>query len=325
MTAGKISIVVPVYNVEKYLERCVSSIVSQSYRNLEVILVDDGSTDASGVCCDRLAETDSRITVVHQENQGLGPARNAGLDRITGEYVAFVDSDDWVEADTYEVLYNALQTHHCEIAACGRKTVVNGTVRDYIFCLPEEKVLDGHEAVRKYLLQSDLNMSACDKLFRAELFDGIRFPGEHLVSEDIVPVYNVLKKTNRVVLTGKPLYNYFSREGSLSRSAFNKRILGMYQYARVVARDAEENFPEFADEAACFEFDLLISVYRYIRSSGYHGPEKKEVLRELRNKLPEILRNHSLMRKQQAFALLAVVGCDRIPDILYKKWRQIRR
>lgn len=324
MTTGKISVIVPVYNVQDYLERCVSSLVNQTYRNMEIILVDDGSTDASGEYCDRLAKMDSRIIVIHQENKGLGPARNAGLDRMTGEYVAFVDSDDWVEANIYDILLNALHTHCCEIATCGRKIVMNGTVHSYIYCLSEAQVLDSHEAIRKYLLQDNLNMSACDKLFQANLFNDIRFPGEHLVSEDIVPIYSILKKAQKVVLTGEPLYDYFSREGSLSKSPFNKKMLGAYQYAQNVAQDVEKNFPEFKDEAVCFESDMLISVYRYIRGSGYQGPEKNAILTELRKKLPIILKNHSLMWKHKAYALLAVIGCDRLPDKIYKKLRQIK-
>ena len=116
-----LSVIIPVYNVKPYLEKCVESIVDQTYHNLQIILVDDGSTDGSQTICDELAQKDSRIVVIHKENGGLSTARNVGMDRAKGDYIAFVDSDDWLERNMYEVLINQLEAHDADLVACSKK------------------------------------------------------------------------------------------------------------------------------------------------------------------------------------------------------------
>ena len=325
MLKDLISVIVPVYNVEKYLKRCVDSLLRQSYPELEIILVDDGSTDDSGKLCDELALTDKRIKVVHQKNRGLGPARNTGMDHMSGEYVAFVDSDDWIEPDMYRHMLSAMSEHHCDVATCGRKTVTDEKTIGYVFCLPTVQVLHGREIIKKYLLQQDMNMAACDKLFKASLFDDIRFPGEHLVSEDIVPIYQVLKKASGVVLTGKPFYNYYYREGSLSKSSFNPKLMGACRYSEEVARCVESDFPDLIGAAKCFEYDFLISIYRSIRSSDYHGPEEKQVYTEICEQKKKMLKNSFLSRRQKTYTVLAVLKLDRIPDKIYREIKKAKQ
>ena len=142
--------------------------------------MDDGSTDGSGDLCELLKTTDSRIQVVHQENQGLGPARNSGLNIATGKYVSFVDSDDWIEYNTYEILVNSMKTNHCQIASCGRKIVNDEACLSLVYCNAAEKILYGEEIIQHYLLQQNMNMSACDKLFETSLFENIRFPSGYV-------------------------------------------------------------------------------------------------------------------------------------------------
>ena len=132
MNKPLISVIVPVYKVEKYLERCVKSICAQTYQNLEIVLVDDGSPDQCGEMCDMFAKQDSRIRVVHKENGGLSDARNAGLDVMTGDYVGFVDSDDWIEPDMYQVLYERLIKEKAEISCCGMKRCTDLGVHSYL-------------------------------------------------------------------------------------------------------------------------------------------------------------------------------------------------
>ena len=321
-----ISVIVPVYNVENYLHRCIRSILEQSYKELEVLLIDDGSTDSSGIICDDWATKDNRIKVVHQTNQGLGPARNSGLNIAEGRYVAFVDSDDWIEQDMYETLYAKLKEYDCDVATCGRKVVTDERIVQYIYCHDSERLLEKEEAVKNFLLQKDINMSACDKLIKAELFGDIRFPGQHLVSEDMIPIYEIIKRANRVILTGKPFYNYYYRLGSLSKSSFNKKLMGAYYYSKEVATRVRKDFPTMAEEAEFFEIDFMLGVYRSLRDNRYSGEEKKLLLSAIKRRFGHALRNHYLYMRHKAYMFLAVLRIDRIPNLLYRQYKtkQIR-
>ena len=166
-----ISVIVPVYNVQKYVKKSVESILQQTYKNLEIILVDDGSTDESGDICDMLACSDNRVTVIHKKNGGLSDARNAGLDRATGEFVGFVDSDDYIEKNMYEVLEERLNINGADISCCGRYVVQesDGRKTSY-FTSAGEEVLSPCQAIGKLLIWDGCDSAAWDKLYKAELF-----------------------------------------------------------------------------------------------------------------------------------------------------------
>ena len=169
--ADLISVIVPVYNVEKYLDRCMKSILQQTYHRLEIILVDDGSTDASAAMCDAYARRDSRIRVVHKQNGGLSDARNAGLELAAGDYIGYVDSDDWIEPDMYEYLLENALKYQADIAVCGR--VERYVDKEVVRGFSEIEVL-AREPALKYLLQNDLLQNyAWDKLYKQELFQDL--------------------------------------------------------------------------------------------------------------------------------------------------------
>lgn len=309
-----VSVVIPVYNVKDYLERCVQSIVTQSVADLEIILVDDGSTDGSGELCDVLKSKDSRIQVIHQVNQGLGPARNSGLNIATGKYLSFIDSDDWIEQNTYEILVNSMESNHCRIATCGRKIVDDEKCLGWVYCSDDEKVLHGEEIIEHYLLQSDMNMSACDKLFDISLFEDIRFPGGY-VSEDVVPIYEVLKRVDKIVLTGKPLYNYYCRPGSLSRNNhFTSRGMGLLMYCTQVAEDVKKFYPKLRRHADYYEYDALISTWRKILRANYRGVERNQVWGRIKHVYFKMLSNQYMHKKQRIYALLMILRVERLVE-----------
>ena len=319
-----ISVIIPVYNVENYIVRCVQSVQNQTYKNLEIILVDDGSTDMSGKICDELSKEDYRIITIHQDNRGLGPARNAGLEIINGDYVSFVDSDDWLEPDFYEMLLSAIKINNCDIATCGRVVLNEKKIIKYVYCSTSELVLDQVHTIKHYLLQRDMNMSACDKLYKSSLFNNIRFSGDHLVSEDIIPIYQVIKNCSKTTLTGKPLYNYFYRNGSLSKEPFSAKKLGVYKYSKIVADNVRNQYPALKNEADYFEIDSLITVYRSIRNSGYTGPEEKKIYCDLKNCLDKALANKYLYLRQKIYVILAILRIDLFPNWLYGKYKYWR-
>jgi glycosyltransferase involved in cell wall biosynthesis len=220
-----ISIIVPVYNMEGYLDRCMSSILNQTYKNLEIILVDDGSTDSSPKICDDYALKDNRIKVVHKENGGLSDARNAGLKIATGDYIGYVDSDDWIENDMYERMYNACVENDAQLAVCryfreyDDKTINDGTKR--------LEILDKNEILRIYITDKDGYMvynSVWSKLFKRKLVEGVVFPkGRN--SEDIMYTTRALCKLDKAVYIDTCLYHYvLDRKDSIMNVAKTERM-----------------------------------------------------------------------------------------------------
>lgn len=171
-----ISIVVPVYKVEPYLDKCISSIVNQTYKNLEIILVDDGSPDNCPAMCDAWAEKDNRIRVIHKPNGGLSDARNAGMSVATGELMAFVDSDDWIAPDMYEKLYHRLTEDGSDIAACGVQMVWEDNTPPRMLTRPGSRTLNRDEAMQAIIEESCLKQPVWYKLYKSKLVRDIRFP-----------------------------------------------------------------------------------------------------------------------------------------------------
>lgn len=218
-----ISVIVPCYNVEQYLPRCIDSILKQTYKNLEVWLVDDGSPDRCGEICDEYAKTDSRIKVIHKKNGGLSDARNAALDIAKGEYIVFVDSDDYIAPNHIRGLYDLLTEYHADIAVNPPCVFLQGNMprpcgddKIYIF--------SGHEAFQNMFYQKQIETSAWGKMYKRELFEGIRYP-YGLYFEDNPTTYKLLLKSNRVVFQNRQSYFYLIRSNSIEGATFSKKKL----------------------------------------------------------------------------------------------------
>lgn len=208
-----ISIIVPVYNVEQYLEKCVESIIKQTYKNIEIILVDDGSKDSSGKLCDELQKKDTRIKVVHKANGGLSDARNAGMKIAQGQYIGFVDSDDYIAEDMFETLYNLNKKYNSEISIVSYYEIYNGKVIGVRKAdKPEE--LTKIEAIKELLIDTKIQSYAWNKLFKRELFEGIEFPTNKNF-EDIATTLLLFERANKVVLYEEPKYYYMRRDNSI--------------------------------------------------------------------------------------------------------------
>ena len=245
-----ISIIVPVYNTEKYIDKCIQSILSQTYKIFELLLIDDGSTDNSGAICDNYAKKDDRVKVFHKVNGGQATARNLALQIILGEYVGFVDADDWIEPNMFEELIHAIGDN--DIVMCGRYNVAENTgCRTPFFTSDSPIQMDSQEAIRRFLLYDKIDGASCDKLFKRELLYGDFYP-EGYICEDLPFVYNVLKKANGVIHVGKPLYNYLQRSGSTSKSTFSHKTWGIYKYSKEICEDVIKNFPNLSNEARSY-------------------------------------------------------------------------
>lgn len=217
-----ISVVIPVYNVEDYVRKCIVSVINQTYSNLEILVVDDGSTDHSGQICDELAATDGRIRVFHTFNGGLSAARNLGIDHATGFFIAFVDSDDWIEPDMYQFLYQQIIEYDADISVCSHYIDKGNDIR----CKRQVNypiVCNRDEAMNMLMTDKILHNYAWDKLYKRSLFEGLHYP-EGILYEDIAFTYKVMYRTQRVLVYALPKYHYTVRPGSIvsARYAVNR-------------------------------------------------------------------------------------------------------
>ncbi|MBR2289251.1 MAG: glycosyltransferase family 2 protein [Clostridia bacterium] len=208
-----VSIIVPVYNVEKYLARCVETIMAQTYQNIEIILVDDGSKDNSGKMCDEFASQDSRIKVIHKENGGISDVRNQGMKVATGDYIGFVDSDDYIAEDMFETLVNLLEENDADISIVSFYEYYNGILLG-VRKNEEKEIMSKTEAIKELLIDRKIQSYTWNKLFKRELFDGLQFPtGKNF--EDIATLLLIFERANKVVLWENPKYYYLRRDDSI--------------------------------------------------------------------------------------------------------------
>lgn len=224
-----ISVIVPIYNVEKYLKKCVDSIINQTYSNLEIILVDDGSPDNCALIVDEYAKKDKRIKVIHKENGGLSSARNAGLEIATGKYVGFVDSDDTISNEQYEVLYKLIKKYNTKVAFA-RLQKFGEDEKGNIYTYPSnnekttDKVITIEDAIGEILLNEEVGHYVHNKLYARELFDGIEFPLGRTF-EDVAILYKVLDKVDKIAYTNQKLYYYlFKRKGAITEKFSESKV-----------------------------------------------------------------------------------------------------
>ena len=220
----KISVIVPVYNSAPYIGACLDSILSQTHTDLEIIVINDGSTDESGALCDGYAAKDNRIHVIHQSNAGASAARNAGLEMASGDWITFVDSDDAIEPDMYEMLIELAQKHQADVVHCGYKKIqFDGTAKD-VQGTGELLVQDKWQAAECLLIGKSFTGSTWTKLYRKPLFDGIRFHAGLTINEDVLINAELFAKAQKLVFWDVTKYHYYEREQSVTRTTNQMKI-----------------------------------------------------------------------------------------------------
>ena len=303
-----ISIIVPVYRAELYLERCICSIREQQYRHLEIILVDDGSPDRCGHMCDTYARQDARIRVIHQTNGGLSAARNAGLAIATGELVAFVDSDDYVSSGYISRLYRLRERFGADIAICGFCDVRGEQVTPWRIPSGEPFVLNAVSALQNMLYTDDFDASVWGKLFPRTLFDTIRFPVGKLY-EEVETTWRLLLMARRVAVTREPLYFYVKHEGSIVSSRFNERSLDMLVACRHIYDYASAGHPELLPAATR---KLVYACFYLLKTLGREDRDHPEVVRQLyailRRHRFAVLRDPRAPKRDKAAILISLAG-----------------
>lgn len=241
----KVSVIVPVYNVEKYLPQCIESIINQTYKNLEIILVDDGSTDNSGKICDQYAENDNRIVVIHKINGGLSDARNVGLKKAIGDYIGFVDSDDWIEANMYEVMLNKILENDYDIVSCGH--FVEYQNKSCKVCYGN-KVIEKSNIVKDYYSENNVFYGPCMRLYKKSIWENLKYP-EGKLYEDVFVFLDTFCKANKIISIDNCLYHYRQRKSSTMGRTFDKRQLDLIEGHNKNLKIISEKYPDCAEKA----------------------------------------------------------------------------
>lgn len=247
MIEEKISVIVPVYNVEAYLEKCVESILRQTYTNLEILLINDGSTDNSGDLCDQLALRDQRIRVIHKENGGLSDARNTGIEEASSDLIGFVDSDDYIDEDMYETLYRQMLESKAELSMCGHYDVYHQIPEKQVVAI-QTWALIPEEAIRMVMEAKILSVTAVNKLYKKELFDQLRFEMGK-IAEDAFIMIRLIHQCSKVVATNEKKYYYVHRENSITTQKFSLKFLNVIEAYEQNANIIRENYPKLTDVA----------------------------------------------------------------------------
>ena len=318
-----ISVIVPVYNVEQYLEKCVNSIINQTYKNLEIILVDDGATDSSGNMCDELAKSDNRIKVYHKENGGLSDARNYGVERATGDYIGFVDSDDYIDYEMYEKLYEAIKKENVDVTECSLRVIYPGKIELFT----DEKyykVLGKTEYLEEYLTIKKVFGSVWTKLIKSDVAKKLVFPKGKLY-EDTYYAYDLINIANTFVLIDSPSYNYLMRENSITNSKFDPRIFDLIKIVEKFHKMTYENYPSLKEAADCRKMYAYFSVLNSIlleenyRNNEYYS----EILSYFKRNYISLLKNKYINHNRKLSVILIKLNIDLYRKVLMKYKKKI--
>lgn len=309
-----ISVIVPVYNIKDYLERCVRSIMKQTYQHLEIILVDDGSSDGSGEICERLAKEDERIRVFHKENGGSSSARNVGIREAKGDYLGFIDSDDYIEPDMYELLASTIVKYDAPMAQVSRDEVDEEGNRMPDVCIPpkEEWLITPQEMMNELLMHRG-DASFCTRLTHRALFVERKFP-EGKLNEDFYLLTHMLTDINRLVVLPKQCYHVFYRIGSNSRKKdkndFSRVFSDNVENADVVMELVKEQYPELIPVAfrfGCFQrldYLLHIPIGQMTKENVFY----RGVVSFLRKNIKKMIVNSYLTTKNKLYLFLLALA-----------------
>lgn len=336
MRKGVISVVLPIYNVEKYLNRCVKSVINQSYKNLEIILVDDGSPDNCPVLCDEWTKKDNRIKVVHKKNAGLGYARNTGIENATGEYICFFDSDDYIALDTIEKAYNLATQEKSDMVVFGFCNVkANGATGKAVIPHTEKTTFSGKEVQDVFLAdligpdvkngkQTDLWMSAWACLYSLEMIQKAswRFVSEReIISEDIYSLLGLYKYVNRVSVLSEALYFYCENAGSLTHTYKKDRYNKIKNFYEACYQLAEKN--NYSDNVKDrLSYPYLSNTIAAMKMIVGSDQPKKEQLKQLETvindeMLQEVINKTPLMKEKMLRKLLLETIKRRRKELCY--------
>lgn len=327
----QLSVIVPVYNVEDYLRKCVESILNQTFTDFELLLVDDGSTDGSGELCEEFALLDKRVKVFHKENEGQSVARNFGISHACGNYLSFIDSDDWIEKEMYDEMLSPLsKNREVDIVVCGHRVVTETGNEEETVVFSKPVLLSGAEATMLILKDDEMPSFPWNKIYRKNLFEDIRFPEKRLY-EDTATIYKTFHLAREVYVVNRICYNYLRRQGSTclekepkkeARRAYdNFRAF----YERYLFAKEHEEYSPVLEICASKAFLMGIGLIHYMikEKALFDGFDKDFVHRSV-GKMEDVLDNKEISSAKKAeYSLLR--ANTRLYRLFVKLYYQLRR
>lgn len=308
----KISVIVPIYHVEQYLEKCIESIINQTYRNLEIILIDDGSTDKCPMICDKYAAMDNRIRVIHKENGGISSVRNLGLKEATGEYLAYVDGDDAIDENMFMVLYENMNRYEdCNISCCFFDEVwdLEGIAPISSEVIDKQKIeyLDKIEAIKKTLYQKGTDCCVWGKLYRKDVFDKVHFP-EGKIYEDLAVTCYILEQADHVVFSDYQGYHYLQRENSIIRAKFSESKMSLVDFAEENEAFLIKKYPEVYKAAISRTVRANFHLYLQIPGTKEYKHMRQRVEKMIKERRMVVLKDKDAAVGTKAAILLTYLG-----------------
>lgn len=319
----RISVIIPVYNVEKFLKRCIDSIISQSYTDLEIILIDDGSTDNSGNICEEYANKDCRIKVIHKCNGGLSDARNVGINAATGQLLSFIDSDDWIDTDMYEMMLNDIIDNNCDIAICGSYRDISNR-RFVRFPYHPKEVLEKKRALRMLFEGIYFNDTAWDKLYKSYLFHNIQYPIGKL-HEDVFTTYKLFSVANKIIYNPIPKYHYFYRSDSIMGSKLKTGNFIAIDAVKMQVEFISKSFPELYPSVFSRYIHELFNHLHKIMIGGQYSEFKIEYNNIVKQLLRISLFNRNINIKTRVQLLLFKFNKGIYKCVLIKRYNSLSK
>lgn len=315
----KLSVIVPVYNVEDYLKACIESVINQTYKNLEIILIDDGSTDNSSSICDYYADEYNNITVIHQENKGVSAARNRGLDIASGELVSFLDSDDTIDEDMYEILISKFINSEIDIVHCSYKRIEDG--RETIIGNTGSVFNQDTNMALEYLLSGKMfNASLCNKIFRKNLFKNIRLNQDLRINEDVLFCYQLFSRSKLSVFIDIAKYNYLVRKNASATNSTDNLIksFDVVYVCEYMYENSEDNLKWIA-------LNRLINAYFMQYRSLKENSSSKNELELTKQKICRLLVNRKHLNKKNRVSAYLLIRVPCVYTFFYYLYSKVRK
>ena len=326
MDKDLISVIIPVYNVEKYLIRCVDSVVNQTYKNLEIILVNDGSTDSSGILCDKLAKNDARIKVIHKENGGLSDARNIGQQESKGVYIIFVDSDDYVHVDMINSLYEQITNENADVSICGVMNVYSNSQNPQCADTELYFTCEKKEFLKEYLIGERIPGSICNKLLKRSVANKLKFPVGKIY-EDAFYHYDLISVAEKFVVNTKPYYYYYHRGGSITTKPFKNKDLVYIDIYKKYYELILENYEDLKEEGFFrFAYSYFFILDKMLIEENYSLFEEYDnIVKFLKRNAVKIFRNKIFRKGRRIAALALLINVRLYRKLLFRNIEQSKK
>ena len=303
-----ISVIIPVFNIENYIAKCIESVMDQSYSNLEIIIIDDGSTDGSSKICDEYSKKDGRIQVIHQKNVGLSGARNNGIKLSKGDYIAFLDGDDYIEKDMYELLYKNIKSNNADISIC--EYVFNDDNTKFKGKKHEINIFNNQEAIRRLLYDEEINSYAWNKLYSRKLFENIKYPlGKKF--EDIGTTYLLIDKAKKIIYDNSTKYHYIVRTNSITKTYSSSNLNDYMEMVNNMLNYIAVKYPELKEVVDttlvkyCINFHTQCVKGRLIEN--YNSNDMKEIYKEYKRICKEMGLSKAMQKLDKEHKFFAIL------------------